>query len=183
MKILSCALIFLVVVAAPARGQAGLSRGPDRKGPDRAVPVRTDHLVLVTYATNEVVTPGAQFSLIFEIIPLPRMHVYAPGAHPYQVIRVRLDPHPLVVVRPPEYPPSEIFVFEPLDERVPVYQKAFTLRQPLLVAAPARGTRASPDAVTIKGTLEYQACDDRVCFRPQSIPVSYTVRLQEVRGT
>ena len=178
MKILLCALILLGVVAPPARGQAGVPRGPDRNAPARAVPLRTDHLVLVTYATNEVVTPGTQFSLMFEITPRPRMHVYAPGAHSYQVIRVRLNPNPRVVVRPLEYPPSEIFVFEPLDERVPAYQKAFTLRQPLLVRAPARGTRTGVDEVTIKGTLEYQACDDRVCFRPQSIPVSYTVRLR-----
>jgi len=178
MKILFCALIFVGVTAAPARGQAGPPGGLDRKIPDRAVPVRTGHLVLVTYATNEVVRPGAQFSLIFEIIPLPRMHVYAPGTHSYQVIGVRLDPNPRVVVRPLEYPPSEIFVFEPLDERLPVYQKAFTLRQPLLVRVPPRGTPAGVDALTVKGTLEYQACDERVCFKPQSIPLSYTVRLR-----
>lgn len=99
MKILLCALILLGVVAPPARGQAGVPRGPDRKAPARAVPLRTDHLVLVTYATNEVVTPGTQFSLMFEITPRPRMHVYAPGAHSYQVIRVRLNPNPRVVVR------------------------------------------------------------------------------------
>ena len=178
MKILLFALILLVVMAPPGQGQAGPLRSPDRKVPNRAVPVETDHLVLMTYVTSEVVKSGAQFFLVFEIIPRPRMHVYAPGAHRYQTIRVRLDPHPRLIVRPLEYPPSETFVFEPLDERVPVYQKAFILRQPLLVRAPARGTRTGIDEVSIKGTLEYQACDDRVCFKPQSIPISYTVRVK-----
>jgi hypothetical protein len=33
-------------------------------------------------------------------------------------------------------------------------------------------------SMTIRGTLDYQACDDRLCYPPRSIPVSYTVRLQ-----
>jgi hypothetical protein len=34
--------------------------------------------------------------------------------------------------------------------------------------------------VTIAGTLEYQACDDRLCFPPRSIPVSYAVKLRQL---
>ena len=34
--------------------------------------------------------------------------------------------------------------------------------------------------LTIAGTLEYQACDDRLCFTPRSIPVSYTVKLRQL---
>jgi hypothetical protein len=33
-------------------------------------------------------------------------------------------------------------------------------------------------AFTIQGSLDYQACDDNVCFTPQSIPVSWTVSLK-----
>ena len=29
--------------------------------------------------------------------------------------------------------------------------------------------------LTITGTFEYQACDDRVCFAPQSIPLSWSI--------
>jgi hypothetical protein len=36
-----------------------------------------------------------------------------------------------------------------------------------------------PDAtVTLAGTLEYQACDDRVCFIPDSVPVQVTLGLR-----
>ena len=37
---------------------------------------------------------------------------------------------------------------------------------------------SSRDALTLTGTLEYQACDDAICFLPQSIPVSFTVDLE-----
>jgi len=178
MKTLCAALILLGLAASPVDGQSPAPRDAARTAPQARAPIRTDHLALVTYATDDVVAPGSPFSLVFEITPRPRMHVYAPGAEPYQVIRVRVDPSPRLTVRPLEYPPSEIYVFEPLDERVPVYQKAFALRQPLLIRAPARGTPGGANEVTIKGVLEYQACDDRVCFRPQSIPVSYTIRLK-----
>jgi hypothetical protein len=36
------------------------------------------------------------------------------------------------------------------------------------------------ETVTISGALEYQACDDRLCFNPRSIPVSYTVKLRSL---
>lgn len=61
-----------------------------------------------------------------------------------------------------------------------MFQKPFVLRQGMAVStAPEhRAALAKIDKMTIKGTLDYQACDDRVCFLPKSIPVSYTVRLR-----
>ena len=32
--------------------------------------------------------------------------------------------------------------------------------------------------LTIKGVLSYQACDDNVCFTPQSVPFKWTVTLR-----
>jgi hypothetical protein len=47
--------------------------------------------------------------------------------------------------------------------------------------APAhRAALAKTEGVTITGTLDYQACDDRICFNPKSVPVSYTVRLRQL---
>ena len=33
-------------------------------------------------------------------------------------------------------------------------------------------------AAEIRGALEYQACDDNLCFLPKTVPVSYTVQLR-----
>ncbi|HEV3061781.1 MAG TPA: hypothetical protein VGY48_26250 [Vicinamibacterales bacterium] len=30
-------------------------------------------------------------------------------------------------------------------------------------------------SLTIIGQFDYQACDDRVCFTPQSVPLSWTI--------
>jgi hypothetical protein len=32
--------------------------------------------------------------------------------------------------------------------------------------------------LTINGVLNYQACDDTVCFTPQSVPLSWTIGLK-----
>ena len=43
--------------------------------------------------------------------------------------------------------------------------------------ASREGTAALNDvtSLTIKGRFEYQACDDKVCFTPQSVPLSWTL--------
>jgi hypothetical protein len=79
-----------------------------------------------------------------------------------------------------EFPDSEIYHFEPLDEYVPVYQQPFTILQEAVVDASqeARASLLELDALTISGSLDYQACDDAICYNPVSIPVSFTLDLE-----
>ena len=77
------------------------------------------------------------------------------------------------------YPASETYFFAPLNERVPVYQKPFRLTREVYVeaspeAAAALGTRTS---LTLSGRLEYQACDDKICYNPTSVPLSWTLAI------
>lgn len=148
--------------------------------PRAATRVTTDHLKLTTYASDDVVAPGTLFSLVFDIEPRSRMHVYAPGAESYKIVGLELDANPLLVARPMTFPESEVYVFKPLDERVPVYQRPFRLVQELSLSA-ARDHRAAiakMETFTISGRLTYQACDDTVCYTPASVPVSYTVKIR-----
>jgi peroxiredoxin len=150
--------------------------------PVAATRITTDHLQVTTYASDEDVAPGSLFSIVFDIRPRERMHVYAPGADSYKIINVILEPNPALVIRPLQYPASEMYFFEPLNERVPVFQKPFRLTQAMaLSTAPQqRAALAKVESVIIKGTLDYQACDDRLCFAPKSVPVSYTVKLRHL---
>jgi peroxiredoxin len=154
-----------------------LLRLGSRTGDVDARQITTDHLQATTYLSDPVAAPGTIFSLVADVTPKPGMHVYAPGAHSYQVVRVSVDPQPVLVTRPATYPASEMYLFEPLNERVEVYQQPFRLVLDLsLSAAPeARKALAALDRMTITGTLEYQACSDTVCYLPQRIPLSYTI--------
>jgi peroxiredoxin len=145
-----------------------------------ATRIATDHLQATAYASDAAVAPGTLFSLVVDVEPKPGMHVYAPGAGSYRPIALELDANPLLVTRPPRYPESEIYFFEPLDERVPVFQRPFRLAMDLAISASreARAALEGTSQLTIHGTLTYQACDDTVCYLPQAIPVSFTVGLR-----
>ena len=140
----------------------------------------TPHLTLVSAASDERVSPGSRVSLIFDITPRRGIHVYAPGKHTYQVVRITIDPQPWLRVRPITYPPSEIYHFEPLDERVEVYQKPFRLLQDVTILATPEAQKqlAGQTSLTLTGKLDYQACDDKVCYAPRSVPVKWTFALQ-----
>jgi len=65
---------------------------------------------------------------------------------------------------------------------VPVYQKAFTLLQEVLVEGTpaAQKTLRGQDALTITGALEYQACDDKICYNPATVPLTWTMTLRPI---
>ena len=118
-------------------------------------------------------------SLSFAITPKRNMHVYAPGKHDYQVIAVKLDPQPWMKAAPTTYPPSEIYHFKELDEKVETYGKPFTLVQDIAVLNTAEAKKALAAApVKLSGRLEYQACDDKVCYAPTKVPVSFALTVK-----
>jgi hypothetical protein len=47
---------------------------------------------------------------------------------------------------------------------------------------PPQGETALKDktAMTMKGTLSYQACDDTLCFTPQTVPLTWMVTLPQL---
>ena len=142
----------------------------------------TDHAEITTYLSDSVVAPGTLFSVVADVAPGPRMHVYAPGGHSYRVIELRIDPQPFLEARPTVYPDSEIYHFVPLNERVEVYKNRFRLIQDLsLSAAPdARKALATTTTMTITGTLEYQACDASTCYLPKRVSLSHSVRVRQL---
>ena len=149
--------------------------------PIAAIEGTTAHLTLTAYPSDPSVTVGTRFSIAIEIVPNPDIHVYAPGAEQmgYRVIGLTMAPVPHVRFEPVEFPASEIYHFEPLDERVPVYQQPFMLLQEVVVsgAAEVEEALAELDALTLTGTLDYQACNDELCFDPVSVPLSLTLDL------
>jgi len=153
----------------------------DKTGaPIAATKISTAHFDITTYPSDAGVAPGDRFSVKLDIEPRSKIHVYAPGAKGYRVISLSIEPHPQVRVLPLRYPASEIYFFKPLNERVPVYQKPFSLVQELVLEGTAQAQAAlrGKENVTVKGTLEYQACNDKECFNPVSVPLSWTLTLR-----
>jgi hypothetical protein len=142
-----------------------------------SVKAETRHLSMRASISDSTVAPGERVSIVVEVTPRPAMHVYAPGRHDYRVVRLAVDPQPWLRAHETRYPPPEIYHFEPLDERVEVYARPFRLVQDVTILATpdVQKSLAALPTVTIAGTLEYQACDDKVCYNPARVPFSFTV--------
>lgn len=152
--------------------------------PVAATKVTGQHLELTTFPSDSAVAPGNRISIVLEIKPAPGVHVYAPGAasYGYRVIKFQITPQPYVSALPLKYPASQIYDFKPLKQRVPVYQKPFRLVQDVILQGtlPAQAALRGKRDITISGTLEYQACNEKVCFNPDSIPLSWTLSLRPI---
>jgi hypothetical protein len=140
----------------------------------------TPHLTVTASISDTTAAPGERLAITIDVTPKPGMHLYAPGKHTYQVIQLTLDPQPWLRPQATVYPSPEIYHFKPLNERVEVFMKPFRLRRDLtLLATPeAQKLLGTMTTATIAGALEYQACDDKLCFNPARVPVSFVVTLK-----
>ncbi len=80
------------------------------------------------------------------------------------------------------YPRRATMPSAPLNEHVKVFDRPFRILQDITLAlTPALRQRATAkETLTVRATLEYQACDDKVCFRPDSVPVTWSIVLTPI---
>jgi len=155
---------------------ARLGRGVDAPLTKTSAP----HLEITSYLTDRVAAPGTHFSIVLDVKPAARVHVYAPGVAGYKPIALVVQPQPGLIVRQPQFPKAGDYHFKPLNEHVPVYQKPFRITQDVEIDPSREAAAALKElkTMTISATLNYQACDDKLCFNSQSVPLSWTIHLR-----
>jgi hypothetical protein len=138
------------------------------------------HLSVRLSATADVLPPGGETTLIADVTPNRNMHVYAPGQEGYIPISLAINHSNAFRTKPPEFPPSEPYFFAPLKETVQVFGKPFRITSVLTIGRSPEVERraAAGDAIRVAGRLTYQACDDAVCYRSETMPVTWTIRLR-----
>ena len=144
-------------------------------------PARPHLLQVTSHVSAERVTVGDRFNVTLDLAPAAKMHVYAPAVVNYKPIALTVRPQPGLIVRAVSYPPAEKYFYAPLKETVDVYQKPFQVVQELaLDGSPAgRAALKSVSTITVQGTLNYQACDDKICYPPRTVPMTWTVAVKE----
>lgn len=151
------AALALAVVVAPLSADVIVTRN-------------TRHLSFTAALSPDVVKSAGRLQLVVDVTPKNKMHVYAPGTN-YRAITVTLSRNPVLKPSKAVYPKPSIYMFKPLKEQVLVYSDPFKLRMNVAVGTiPPRTTR-----LKITGTLSYQACDDRVCYLPESVPLEWNL--------
>jgi len=126
----------------------------------------TAHLSVTTSSSAQ----AGKASLFVDVAPKPTMHVYSPGQKGYIAITLTLDANPAFTGAKAKYPAGEKLFMKILNETQLVYSKPFRITQDIRLVKPA----AAP--LTIKGTLRYQACDDKICYLPTTVPVQWAVK-------
>ena len=145
-------------------------------GAARVVTKSTRHLAFTASLSPDIVRPGTMLSLAVDVRPKKGIHVYAPGTK-YRPVAIAIDPNPALSVDEVIYPRPMSYLFKPLNESVLVYERPFRLTLDMKVgAAPAQLAAFNAESrLTIKGQLTYQACDEKVCYLPVSMPLEWSV--------
>jgi peroxiredoxin len=149
-------------------------------GEEVSDPVEAPHMQLSARQSDRAAVPGNLVTLTADVLLPPDVHVYAPGTKGYKPIRLVIDPSPELELRSAIYPRSKILYLPVIKERVPVFEGKFTIRQDLKVNASGDFSRtigADGKMVAIKGKLEYQACDSKICFLPTSVPIEWQLQV------
>ena len=139
----------------------------------------TPHLQVHVGQSDIRVPLGARFRIFVDIELPERMHVYAPGVEGYRPVAIELEPSTWFKAERPVFPASTVLRLEAIDETVPVYHGTARIGIDIVVANTGALLRKLATAaghseqIAIAGTLSYQACDDKVCYPPRSVPVKW----------
>ncbi len=134
--------------------------------------LQTKHLTLSAASSADRVRPGQRIALTLDIEMKAKMHVYAPGIEGYIPIEWSIASSPAVIAHETDFPKSKTMRLEAIGETVPVFDGSFRLVRDVTIG------KAAPGPLVIEGTLKYQACDDRLCYVPQSVPLQWTVQVE-----
>ena len=144
--------------------------------------VQGKQLKLTAAASNAVVTVGQRVALTLDIELKPNMHVYAPGVEGYIPIDWTMNESDAGQEHAVSFPKPEMLHLPAIDETMPVYTGRFRLTRDVTIGS-ADKVKPFVDGsgyLTLEGMLRYQACDDRVCYIPQNLPVKWTLQFQDL---
>ena len=140
--------------------------------------IRTKHLRAVTSASDTVVRGGNRVALVLEVDLDPKMHVYAPGVEEYIPIDWKMNDATGVTILPAACPDSELLHLPAIDEIVPVYSGRFRVVMEVLLGKPDELTTDINGDLVVSGAFRYQACDDKLCYLPEEVPLEWRFQLE-----
>lgn len=152
------AIVFLsvaVVATAPAVAQ-----------------MRAPRAELAATVETAKVMAGKPATLTLKVTLPPSIHVQSnkPRDAAFFPTALVITPPAGVTVTATKYPPAVDFKQEGQDAPLAVFEKSFTVTVTVAVA-----TSVKPGELVVPGRFDYQACDDKVCYRPVKTDVSWTL--------
>jgi hypothetical protein len=138
--------------------------------------VRTDHLTLTSYVSDDKVYAGNRVSLILDIDLPPNMHVYAPAVRGYRPAEFQLNPGPNIRILGTNFPQATIMNLPAIKERVPVFSGKVRITKDVIVGTEENLRKES--IIELTGMFLYQACDDKICYLETKVPLKFSLAVQ-----
>jgi len=135
--------------------------------------IAAKHLRLSASAGMTVVHTGQRIMLAVDVDLPNGMHVYAPGVQGYIPIDLSVAESSAIAVHPAVYPASKTLHLKAINENVPTYTSRFRVLREITI-----GKDAKPGDLTVDGSFRYQACDDKECFIPETVPLKWVLRVE-----
>ncbi len=139
------------------------------------------HLTISASASNARVRSGQRISLVLDLQLGAGLHVYAPGVNSdFIPIDWNMKESPALTMRAVTYPNARVVRLKAIKAKAPVYEGTFRLTREITIAKDAviKPLLAPDEKLIIEGGLRYQACDDKLCYPPETIPVRWTLQVE-----
>jgi hypothetical protein len=126
---------------------------------------------LTVIPTQDSVSGGQKISLIADFELYDKVHLYAPGSS-YRAVDIKIADNPALQQGELSLPEPEMIYLEAIDETVPVYHGKVRISREVAVSPLYRG-----ETIRIAATLEYQTCDDELCYLPDQMPLEFELTM------
>ena len=138
------------------------------------------HVGLTAGASTPISVPGHRILLSLELNLGPKMHVYAPGVTGYIPIDWQLEATGVAKAFPVQYPPAQKVHLKVINETVLVYRGRVRITREITFGQEnSVKPQVTPSGeLVLKGSLRYQACDDRECYLPETAPLEWRFHFQ-----
>jgi len=163
MRALLIAGIGVVLASGPAGHAQGLLAKPG-----------VQHASVIATASLAAASAGSVVTLWADVTPNPSIHIYAEGAKDFTPVSLVLTPNAGITTGRAKYPKPDAASAPGATDVVPAYKQAFRIAMPVTI----KGTAKPGDVVSIAGAVNYQACDDRLCYPVTAAPVAWKVTVK-----
>ena len=146
--------------------------------------VEAPHLQLSLAQSDRAVVPGNRVSLIVDIQLPTGVHVYSPEVQGYKPIVLSIKPIVDAVPVGLTYPRAKVLYLAAINEHVPVFEGKFRIVYEIRInnSRAFIASLGNGKELTVTGELKYQACDERVCYPPASVPVNWKLEVLPLDG-
>lgn len=140
--------------------------------PSLGAQLRAPRAELAATVATAKVQAGKPATIVLKVTLPPSIHVQSdkPRDAAFFPTALVLTPPAGVTVTGTKYPPAVDFRQEGQPEPLAVFEKTFTVTATLAIAASVK-----PGELVVPGRFDYQACDDKLCYRPVKTDVTWTL--------